>query len=231
MIPIYCINLKRATERKKEILNEWTSKRGIEINFFNGFDRKYIDFNDLPSPYKENLLKVKLEQRFSLCGRTYLSSGEICCVVSHCELLKFLIEKDVKEAIIIEDDAIPVFDSSNEFFQSIENCKEEHGQLDILLFHTPDPYSSDRLKILEEKNNFYVLKESTFCTQGIYYSQEGMKKYLESASKLIVPADSAWMLDIVDKGLLNLIKKPLIKHESITTYIHEQRACKTIFLH
>ena len=35
-IPVFCINLKRAKERKERMLQEWTEKRGVELIFFDG---------------------------------------------------------------------------------------------------------------------------------------------------------------------------------------------------
>jgi GR25 family glycosyltransferase involved in LPS biosynthesis len=225
-IPIYCINLKRAEGRKKIILHEWTDKRGININFFDAFDRQSADINNLPEPYNYNLLNKNIsskEKRFlSKEFKREMTIGEICCSISHCNLLKKLIDEGVEEAIILEDDAIPLFESYEEFFNSIEECKKENENLSILLLHDPSslPYGN-KIKVFKSKKNYKILSKFVACTQAIYYSKEGMKKYYESASRLIAPIDLSSQFIIIDEKLLNLINKPLVKHETLTTYINE----------
>ena len=223
-IPIYCINLKRAEERKKIILHEWTDKRGININFFDAFDRQSADINNLPEPYNENILKD--ESSFLLQHLGFdkkMTIGEICCSISHCNLLKKLIDEGVEEAIILEDDAIPLFNSSEDFFKAIELCKKENKNLDILLLHKPVSPSDggSELNILEAKENYTILSKFITCTQAIYYSKKGMEKCYESASRLIAPIDLSWQFKVVGERSLNLINKPLVEHTNSTTYINE----------
>jgi GR25 family glycosyltransferase involved in LPS biosynthesis len=221
-IPIYCINLKRANKRKELMLNEWTNKRGISINFFEGFDGQDADIDNLPEPYNYNILNQNTFEEIFFFKRK-MSIGEICCSISHCNLLKKLIDEGVDEAIILEDDAMPLFDSSEEFFNSIEACKKENENLNILLLHKPLDSSEEgsKLEILESKKNYSILNKFITCTQAIYYSKEGMKKCYESASRLIAPIDLSWQLKIVGERSLNLINKPLVEHITLTTYINE----------
>jgi GR25 family glycosyltransferase involved in LPS biosynthesis len=228
-IPIYCINLKRATERKELMLDEWSNKRGININFFEAFDRQNANINDLPAPYNEKFLNKKTsfeEDKFLyhfLGQDKKMTIGEICCSISHCNLLKKLIDEGVDEAIILEDDAMPLFNSSEDFFESIEACKKENENLNILLLHKPLDTSEGgyELEILESKKNYSILNKFITCTQAIYYSKEGMKKCYESASRLIAPIDLSWQFEVVSQKLLNLINKPLVEHTNLTTYINE----------
>ena len=56
-IPVFCINLKRAKERKRRMVQEWTEKRGIDLIFFDAIDQKDIDINNLQEPFKTNFEK------------------------------------------------------------------------------------------------------------------------------------------------------------------------------
>ena len=42
-IPIFCINLQRATERRQLIQELWIDGLGIDINFWEAYDRRNIE--------------------------------------------------------------------------------------------------------------------------------------------------------------------------------------------
>lgn len=54
-IPIYCINLERAVERKHNIEKTWINGLGLQINFWKAYDRRDIENNKFIYPYDKNL--------------------------------------------------------------------------------------------------------------------------------------------------------------------------------
>lgn len=226
-IPVYCINLKRAPERRQKMIEEWVNKRNININFFDAIDRLGLSFNNLPAPYDENFKNRDIEFSKKL-GIHIFSLGNVCCSISHCELLKTLIDSNIEEAIILEDDAQPLFDTKDEFFDAIKKCKEERGMVDILLLHQP----LKDLSVEVEKNNFYTLKETTIGTQSIYYNKKGMQSIYEEGMKLHVPIDYTGNLGgIIENKRMGIIKNPLTLHSSETTYINEHfHMCKKLYI-
>lgn len=227
-IPVYCINLKRALERRVYIEDEWVEKRGIEINFFDAYDRSDYTEADLPSPYRENLstltTKDKSEIWEGVTGMWQPNLGEVCCVMSHCELLNKLIKSNIPEAIILEDDAAPLFDTAKEFFDYIDLCKKEEQRPDILLLHKPEEWAKqDWFHIKRELEFCVILSKPTPCTQAIYYTRQGMIDVYEAALKLKGPMDYCTAYGIVQKGSLGIVKKPLVHHPIMTTYIGGRR--------
>ena len=226
-IPVYCINLKRAPERRQRMIEEWVNKRNINIIFFDATDRLGLSFNNLPAPYGENFKKRNLEfsKKF---GIEHFYIGGVCCSISHCELLKTLIDSNIEEAIILEDDAEALFDTSDEFFDAIQKCKEEKGMVDVLLLHQP----LKDLSVEVEKNNFYILKETTTCTQAIYYNKKGIQSMYQEGSKLHLPYDYTGNLGgIVKNRRMGVIKKALTIHTAETTYVNEHfHMCKRLYI-
>jgi GR25 family glycosyltransferase involved in LPS biosynthesis len=231
-IPVYCINLKRALERRGYIENEWVNKRGIEINFFDAYDRSDYTEADLPSPYRENLSKLTTEEKNKVwegrIGTWIPSLGEICCSISHCELLSKLIESNIPEVIILEDDAAPLFDTAEEFFDYINLCKNEEQSPNILLLHKPEDWAErDWIHIKQELEFCLILSKPTPCTQAIYYTRQGMIDAYEAASKLKGPVDYCTAFGIAQKGSFGIVKKPLVHHPITTTYIGGSRELVT----
>lgn len=227
-IPVYCINLKRAPERKQKITEEWVNKRNININFFDAIDRLGLSFNNLPAPYNENFKNRDIQFSKNL-GINIFSLGNVCCSISHCELLKTLIDSNIEEAIILEDDSEPLFDTKDDFFNAIAKCKED-GIPDILLLHKPLKDISPNIEI--EKNNFFILKKTTIGTQTIYYNKKGMQSMYEEGMKLHVPIDYTGNLGgIIENKRMGIIKNPLTFHSSETTYINEHfHMCKKLYI-
>jgi GR25 family glycosyltransferase involved in LPS biosynthesis len=224
-IPIYCINLKRATERRERMQQVWAEERGIELTFFDAYDRSDYTKSTLPSPYKENYEAVTDKERENIWegyhGRWWEGHlGELCCSISHCELLKKLIDLDVPEAIILEDDAEPLFDTAEEFFGYINLCKNEEQSPNMLLLHEPDDEAKANLFHVKQELEFSTILDKPMpCTQAIYYTRQGMVDAYEAGSKLKGPIDYSTAFGIVQKGSLGIVKKPLVHHPITTTYI------------
>jgi GR25 family glycosyltransferase involved in LPS biosynthesis len=221
-IPVYCINLKRATERRERMIQEWTQKRGIDLIFFEGIDKRDIlEVSKLPEPYRTNYINNK-EKKLTL--------GEICCLISHAKILEQAVSSAAEKVVILEDDAEPLFNSAEEFFNAIDSFQLDEYQADIVLMHDQLPKSFKDEHITEEdiykQKNHHILSKSILCTQSILYKNTKAMELAKSAfSKISTPADWAWnYFNIVENKMLGISAKPLTSHITNTTYINPNSA-------
>lgn len=219
-IPIYCINLLRATERKQSIINDWVIQHGFSINFFEAFDKKELEEkNNYIYEYRPKIpiLKIKRPMGF----------GEIACVTSFCLLAEKILSSDLQEVIIMEDDIIPLFSSKEYFFHVIEQSKVEYPEAEVALFHKPlDVWlwhkGSDDYKFYEKKKYFSLLKNSPWGTQLIYFKRDGLQKFYDALVKMQYPADFPWNDIFTPEKKIIYCNDPLVYHdntENSTTYI------------
>jgi GR25 family glycosyltransferase involved in LPS biosynthesis len=230
--PVYCINLKRAKERKDYITEEWINKRGVPVTFFEGIDCEDIDepnYHQIPEPFRQNLIDSDKNdyQRITLGFKNELSIGEICCSISHCLLLKKLIDLGIDEAIIIEDDAEPLFENITELYRKINKLKINMDGINVMLLHKRDTVFGDEgVSFYEDRDSFRVPINLVYCTQCIYYTRQGMIDCYEQASKLILPMDWTWLFGFLEKRQIGLTKDPICEHNIMTTYVDSRHKCR-----
>jgi GR25 family glycosyltransferase involved in LPS biosynthesis len=220
-IPVFCINLKRAKERKRRMVQEWTEKRGIDLIFFDAIDQKDIDINNLQEPFKTNF-----EKSFSSpLKKIDLSLGEICCSLSHAKILKKIMELGLNEAIVIEDDSEPLFENAEEFFNNLYLYNFDTYQAGIVLLHDQLEEAKKHKVISDDnifKQNYHnILTSKTTCSQSIYYrNRESMEEAYNAFSLLVNPTDWAWdHFDIAKRGIFGMSVKPMTAHLTDTTYL------------
>ena len=223
-IPVHCINLARAKERKDYITEEWINKRGVPVSFFEGIDCEDIDesnYNNLPEPFRQNIINISNNgYPFKSVFSHKLGIGEVCCSVSHCLLLKQLIDLGIDEAIIIEDDAEPLFENATELYKKINKLKINMDNVNIMLLHKLEgKFSNYDFSINEDRESFYISNDLLSCTQCIYYTRQGMIDCYNHASKLIVPMDFTWIFGFIEKKQIGLTKDPISEHNIMTTYV------------
>jgi GR25 family glycosyltransferase involved in LPS biosynthesis len=222
-IPVFCINLKRAKERKERMLQEWTEKRGVELIFFDAIDQNDINIDNLPEPFKTNYVKSFSNP----LKRLNLSIGEICCSISHAKVLEKIMELGLNEAVVLEDDAEPLFENAEEFFSNLYFYNFDEYQAGIVLLHDQLEESKKHKVISDEnifKQNYHnILTCKTTCSQSIYYrNTESIIEAYNAISLLVNPADWAWdHFDIDKRGILGISSKPLTAHLTDTTYLSE----------
>lgn len=95
-IPIFCINLLRAIERKQIMKEIWIDKLGLDITFWKAHDRRDVERGVNLYNYNAEITKEKI-------GRE-LSAGEIACSSSYISLYQHILINDIPEVIIMEDD-------------------------------------------------------------------------------------------------------------------------------
>jgi len=242
MIPVFCINLKRAEERKLFMETEWTEKRGIPLNFFDAVDRRYVKNEDFVYKYPFSLeyfpkdfvvTKDHISSDFFISAKKkyhnpfweklpkfrprLLLHSEICVLNSHLMLIKQIIDSGIEEVIILEDDAEPLVDSSV-FFETINLCKEyaENENLNMNILSLAKPRG--RCFCYSKNNNFSVLSRLIFGMEGYYYSRKGLILMYEEAKKMYHPIDSVVSFGLIEQREFNIVNKPLLVHLNTTTY-------------
>jgi GR25 family glycosyltransferase involved in LPS biosynthesis len=180
-INIFCINLERATERRRMIEEEWVQKRNIPIEFFTAFDRREIEKGIYPFPYNQDETLKRIKRP--------LSSGEIACASSHCMLLQTALNKGLEEIIILEDDCLPTKNTSMEKIeQAIVNCKKAFPNVQVLIMHEPDAH----VRIAHTINGIHLLAFPPFGFMMVWLSKQAMKLLVNDLSTMCYPADWLW---------------------------------------
>lgn len=207
-IPIICINLARAKDRREYIEQEWIGNRGCPVHFIEAFDRRSIDEGNLPSAYNKDTAMKYLKR--------YLSNGEIACNVSQYSAVKYAKDNGWEQVIIIEDDAEPLFNSYEQLNQVIANMHHEFPESTVALLH--NAFSSKAYKLGEVKEYFSKVTKASYGCTGYYLHNKAYDKLNSFFSSFQRPVD--WYWD--DFASLNQLVKPtnsLINHIGKTTYV------------
>lgn len=230
MIPIYCINLPRATERKEQIKKQWIDELHFDITFFDAFDRRQIETQtNFIYTYQPKIPILKI--------RRPLSYGELACLTSYCLLCEQLLKDNITEVILMEDDITPLFDSKEYFYQTLSHAAIEFPDSEIVLTHNPTQDwvdKSDDNKYYIRKRYFSSLKIAPWGTQLIYFKQNGLQKFYDNLVKMQYPADHIWNDVFVQDQKIIYSNESLVYHENSingTTYIgNEYRALHRSFV-
>lgn len=207
MIPIFCINLPRAIKRREFIEEEWINRLGFNITFWKGYDRRDIQQNKFVYRYDKNLAT-------KIIGRE-LNSGEIACVTSFCMLYEHCINNNINEILLIEDDAIPINNTSM-VFEYINIGKKEFPNSSIFLLFEPESrwftknVSNDLY--YEKKNIFSLCKIAPWGNQFVYLTKQGMIALYEILKTMTMPSDRPHQKLLCEQQMVSLINIPLVKH-------------------
>ena len=210
-IPIICINLLRATERKRNILDHWTQKLNIPIEFIEAFDRRDIDSD-------------KIEKK--------ISDGEAACNISHVLAYEYMQKNNYSHAIIIEDDVIPLFNNSSELYSSINNINDEFSNLEVILLHNIRLWKRHPPKtIIQKKYYSSLVSGNPYGTCGYYIKNTAIDVMRTKLLSFCMPADHHWFL-FGEQQKLAILNNPLMHHDIIntTTYIDRPRDTRRKFI-
>ncbi len=94
--PIFVINVKSYTERRQHITQE-LQKLALPYRMIEAVDGQLLSDDEIQKVYSEKET-IKYTKR-------PLSNGEIACALSHISIYQTMLAEDIKEAIILEDDA------------------------------------------------------------------------------------------------------------------------------
>ena len=101
-IPCYIISLEREIEKRDTLINS-LNKRGIVPQHF-----KAILGKDLPSDLYP-----------------YTPRGVLGCAMSHIEVAKMFLETTHEYCLVLEDDAVPLFDNKEDIIRVIKNAPKD----------------------------------------------------------------------------------------------------------
>ena len=100
---ILVVSLPRFTERQQKIEKHL---QGLQFEYFWGADKLQLNYEGARSDGTYDEVKAIKAQRQ---GKA-LNLGEIACSLSHRNIYSTMIEKGWKKILILEDDALPVYD-------------------------------------------------------------------------------------------------------------------------
>jgi glycosyl transferase family 25 len=212
-IPVYCINLLRASDRRKQIIDQWTHKLDINIEFIEAVDRRKL--TDLST--------------------NKISTGEIACIMSHNLAYDKLLNSPHDMALILEDDSIPLFkDTSrgkrlykNQLFDTIYKSFSEFPESYALILHkTSRRYGIPVGPFIVEKKIYSsLLQGSTSGTYGYVIKKSGVDFIRQDMLQFNCPMDYLW--DNYSNALKLIVSNEYyIRHpdvKSASTYINRTK--------
>lgn len=214
-IPIVCINLERATERRAMIEKEWISDRGCPVHFIEAYDRRRIDAGELLFNY-DSTAAVNYMKRS-------LTSGEIACATSHALAINYAKENNLEHIVIIEDDVIPLFRDYNEFNSILSHLHTEYPQPCIAMLHCE--FLALPYKFKEKKQYFNQVSRPTYGTWAYYLPSALYDSFTKDLLSYRAPADWHWK-NYVSTNQLVAASSPLAYHASLNTYIGNEHRGK-----
>ncbi|WP_118785803.1 glycosyltransferase family 25 protein [Haemophilus haemolyticus] len=181
---IIVISLKHSTRR--ENIAKRLSGLGLGFSFFDATDGKKLPASVLESVdydfYPKHYLSPKP-----------LTLGEIGCAISHIKVYEYMVENNIKSAIILEDDAIV----SQHFKEIVEDTLNKINKNHELIFFDHGKVKSHFFKkrIVERYRLAHYKAPSKNSRRCIIYATaylitlSGAKKLLNYAYPIRLPAD------------------------------------------
>ena len=212
--PIQCINLKRASERKQLVIDDWIRNKKMNIEFFDAFDKLTINYANLPISYnKDKCLKI--------CGRP-MSDGEIACAISHLSCYKNALYNypDAPIYIFMEDDIYSHFYDKNHFYGLLLFGFFEHDNTEVLIMHNP----AVRPTYIHNGIFSSIITSPIWGNQLTAFTKNGLQKIVNNFSEIFCPIDWAWKL-WEPSNRVCLLNNNLGQHDNSntsTTYIGNQ---------
>ena len=197
-LPIYCINLARAVQRRED-MQEKLNTLHISCEFVEATDER-LGLN-------EDEMDLLGENKLSHYKKVF-APGELGCLISHLRCYQKLLASDAPYALILEDDA----SFSQDFMPVLKQVLDasEHWnliQLGYIVGGGPLPYFGKKLfplsffrnkrlnipdHLLQTKCEYYVgeVTANIFATHCYIINRECCEFMLHNFNKLIVPIDS-----------------------------------------
>lgn len=186
-IPIFCINLERATERRKKIEKLWINELGFDIVFWKAWDRRDIEKGRSCFAYSaEKARKVSRE----------LTSGENACVTSRYMVHEYCIKNDISNYIVMEDGILPSenIKSQKNIEFIIEQGLNEFPNASIYFLAK----ATSPLIFNEHKQYFSFMKHTPWGNLMNFYTSQGRDKMYNSLKSIKCIADHWHKMDYID---------------------------------
>lgn len=179
---VYIISLPQHQERRL-IISKQLNRLGLKFEFIDGVDGKKLEQNALA--------KVDLnfcEEKFDHC----MNISEIGCALSHIKTYEKIISENIKNAIILEDDAYLLSSFPRVLAAAIKSCPEFEF---MYLFHGKAkswPFKKKLVEGYKLARYRFPSKDSKRCiigAVGYVLSLDGAKRLVELAYPVRMPAD------------------------------------------
>jgi glycosyl transferase family 25 len=183
-IPFFVINLAHDLERKQHTL-KLSHELGLSFNFIDAVNGKNLSQIQIDQVYDESL-------SVSEFGRG-LTLGELGCALSHLNIYKRMIDKNIEIAVILEDD-IEISDNIHQILDAKTNYPEVWDIL-LLGYHSENKNETISTSSFRGKHKITPshstvrLVEIAFGTHGYIISLGGAKKLIKILNKIIKPID------------------------------------------
>jgi hypothetical protein len=226
-IPVYCINLPRARDRRERMQREWDDQRGVPLNFFTAVDKHDICRHEAATR-DGGVLPYSAAEATRLVGRK-LRCGERACRLSHFLCAQKLLRRypDAPLYVILEDDVRPMFYSAAEFFRRIICGFYEQYGVDILVGQGAIlPFEAAvNLRLFGFHFKFNPKKAAWLGTQCLIFSRAGLEKYCVNLHRSC-PTD-AWHFYGSETRVCGLINN-VAEHIGDTTYLENGGGTRTM---
>ncbi len=129
-IPIFIVNLEKDID-KKEHMKKLCRRHALDCQFIHAVYGKDLDQNELAELYDA-------KRAVNEYGRE-LSAGEIGCTLSHKEIYRTMIKKNIKHAVVFEDDI--TFDHRiHDAISTVANFPDD-WECVLLHYHRNNPFA------------------------------------------------------------------------------------------
>lgn len=232
MIHIFLISLKRSNERRKEFLMSWAAKGITAIEWVEGVDGSTEDLS------KWNIDRNKFHRFWhnpiSCCSyNVYYTDNEYGCAISHLNIYKQIVERNIPFALVLEDDAVLVDGYEEVIFKLEEQVSKI--DFDVLYLNYNDRLNSFSplkyfYKTKDEKNVYikrigipnwdwlFNRRKVVYRTSAYIISQKGARKILNKAYPIRLPSDRLLGLIAYNKMIAyKLVPRIVTTNNSPTT--------------
>lgn len=212
MIPIFCVNLLRASERKQQIIKQWIDYLGLNINFWIAYDRRDIQNNKYIYHYDS-------KKAINFLNRE-LSFGEIACATTFISLYEHLLKTNIDEVIIMEDDISPIINVKHIIFDLIMKGKEEYPDAEMFILHEINLKIDPENYLINQQIHFSEYKFPPWGNMMIYLKKTAIEKLYNSNIPIFQPADNMQRYLVgLDKLRAIVSNQKLCKHNIGPSYI------------
>ena len=204
MIPVFVISLKDCADRRNSISKN-LDILGISFEFVDAIDGR----NGLPSEYEGQIDRGETALR----GRV-LDDVEYACSLSHIKVYRKILDDDIPWALILEDDAIPLFD----LVPYLENKYYDDAQFTQLIFGMPIYVRRKSQKIIFGKYRSYLcsMAKTPRSAVGYVVSNEAAKYFINNGIPVNHAADWPYCINqLIKNQEYRIVYPPLIHHDPL----------------
>ena len=158
---VYVVNMDKDKKRLR-IFTIYMNKLNIKFKRITGIDGKKVY-----SKYK-----------------TYLSPGELGCLLSHINIMKDAIKNNYENILVLEDDIIFHKDFHNILKKTYNNIIKNEKRFDLIYLGYNNLFTKFYIK-----NKYYFKTKNTNGTYAMIINKNIFKEILKQYNKLNVPSD------------------------------------------